>query len=140
MSDCSAESRRVLVVEDAEAIRKMVCSMLHQSGYECLEAENGTQALQLMERHCGEIHLVLTDMIMPHMNGTELASHLSRLRPELPIIFMSGYTEDPVVRDVEQAGSVFLAKPFTAHTLLEKVGRVLNSRRNGCEHDSGPGR
>ena len=87
----------ILVVEDAEPIRRMVTAMLLQSGYQCLEAPDGTEALALLDTREEPVHLVFTDLLMPKMSGTELAAHLSRLRPELPIVFMSGYTEDPIV-------------------------------------------
>jgi two-component system, cell cycle sensor histidine kinase and response regulator CckA len=118
----SAET--ILVVEDAEAIRKMVCAMLTQSGYDCLEAADGTEALRLLDGG-GRIRLVLTDVVMPKMGGAELAKHLARTRPEVGIIFMSGYSEDPVVKSVEQTRTEFLAKPFTAAALMEKVRRAL---------------
>ena len=122
-----ADSREtILVVEDAEPIRKMVCSMLRGSGYGVKEAADGAEALVLLQRECGSVHLVLTDVIMPEMSGAELARHLSRVCPKLPIIFMSGYTEDAVVRGVESVGSIFLPKPFTAAVLVEKVRQALD--------------
>jgi len=126
------ESRRadhgdiILVVEDAEAIRKMVCAMLAQCGYRCLEAADGVEALNLLHSD-GKVRLVLTYVVMPKMGGAELAEHLARTHPELRIIFMSGYSEDPVVKSVEQTRAEFLAKPFTAAALMEKVRRVLAS-------------
>jgi two-component system cell cycle sensor histidine kinase/response regulator CckA len=115
----------ILVVEDAEPIRRMVTAMLMQSGYDCLEAPDGTEALALLDTRAEPVHLVLTDLLMPKMTGAELAEHLSRLRPGLPIVFMSGYTEDPVVVTVGQTRGNFLAKPFTAGALLEKVRQAL---------------
>ena len=117
--------KNILVVEDAEPIRKMVCSMLVVNGYSVLEAADGAEALTIV-RDCQSIHLVITDVIMPQMNGADLARHLSREVPGLPIIFMSGYTEDPVVRSMEHVGSAFLAKPFTATALVEKVRQTLD--------------
>jgi two-component system cell cycle sensor histidine kinase/response regulator CckA len=116
----------ILVVEDAEPIRKMVCSMLRVSGYGVREAADGIEALGLLEQECESVQLVLTDIIMPEMSGAELARHLSRVCPQLPIIFMSGYSEDPVVRGVERVGSVFLAKPFTASALVAKIRQTLD--------------
>lgn len=114
----------ILVVEDAEPIRKMVSTMLSREGYRCLEAGDGTEALRIVERP-SEIHLVLTDITMPHMGGAELARQLSMRRPEVRIIFMSGYTEDPLVRRMEHAPAIFLPKPFTATALTHKVREVL---------------
>jgi two-component system, cell cycle sensor histidine kinase and response regulator CckA len=126
MGPSNLESARptILVVEDAEPIRKMVSAMLSREGYHCLEAGDGTEALEIVERP-SEVHLVLTDIIMPHMGGAELARQLTLLRPEVRIIFMSGYAEDPLVRRIEQAPAIFLPKPFTAATLTGKVREVL---------------
>lgn len=115
----------ILVVEDAEPIRRMVTAMLVQSGYQCLEAPDGTEALALLDTREEPVHLVLTDLLMPKMSGTELATHLSRLRPELPIVFMSGYSEDPIVVRIGSARGKFLAKPFTAGALLQMVRHAL---------------
>jgi two-component system, cell cycle sensor histidine kinase and response regulator CckA len=104
--------------------------MLSQDGYQCLEARDGTEALQVVER-APELHLVLTDVVMPHMGGAELARHLSVLRPEVRIIFMSGYTEDPIVRHVERVSGIFLPKPFTASTLSSKVREALEQPWHG---------
>ena len=121
----------ILVVEDAEAIRRLVCAMLGQQGYQCLEAVDGVDALRLLDETPTPIHLVLTDVIMPKMTGAELGLRLVRLRPELPIVFMSGYSDDPMVRNLERVPLMFLAKPFTAATLLEKVRQALDQPWNG---------
>jgi two-component system cell cycle sensor histidine kinase/response regulator CckA len=115
----------ILVVEDSPAVRQMVCVMLTLTGYNCLEASDGAEALSLLER-AGDVQLVLTDVLMPNMDGAELARHLSRIRPELRILFMSGYVEDSLVRSLGKASSHFLAKPFTATTLMEKVRQALD--------------
>jgi len=120
----------ILVVEDAETVRKMVCAMLTQSGYHCLEASDGAEAVRLLESS-NHVQLVLTDMVMPNMSGSDLANHLSRTRPELRIAFMSGYTEDPVVRTIEKAAVIFLAKPFTSAALKEKIRQALDRPWNG---------
>src|SRR5947209_4791449 len=93
----------VLVVEDAEPIRRMVCAMLSQSGYSCLEAADGAEALDLLKKSDCSVSLVLTDVIMPKMTGAELAQQLSRIRPDIRIMFMSGYSDDPVVRKFERS-------------------------------------
>jgi two-component system, cell cycle sensor histidine kinase and response regulator CckA len=116
----------ILVVEDAEPVRKMVCSMLHGFGYGVREAADGAEALKLLQRECESIHLVLTDVVMPEMSGTELAHHVYSVCPKLPIIFMSGYSEDHAFRGMERAGSAFLPKPFTASALVDKVRETLN--------------
>ena len=128
---------RILVVEDAEAIRKMLCAMLIQSGYDCLEACDGIEALRLLE-DASRIHLVITDVVMPNMTGAELARHLAQTNPEMRIIFMSGYTEDPIVRLIEQVPGLFLPKPFTAAVLMERVRQVLDRPWSGLPDTTHP--
>jgi two-component system, cell cycle sensor histidine kinase and response regulator CckA len=120
------EKETILVVEDAEAIRTMVCAMLAQQGYQCLEAVDGVDALKMLDETDTAIHLVLTDVIMPKMTGAELGRRLVRLRPDLPILFMSGYCDDPIVRNFERIPPIFLPKPFTTDALLEKVREALD--------------
>jgi two-component system, cell cycle sensor histidine kinase and response regulator CckA len=115
----------ILVVEDGDSIRKMVCAMLEQAGYKVMEASGGVEALRILESH-QPVHLVLTDMIMPEMGGAELARRLTRLRPDLRMMFMSGYTNDPVVRKAGRTPSLFLPKPFTASDLAHKVRQALD--------------
>jgi two-component system cell cycle sensor histidine kinase/response regulator CckA len=121
----------ILVVEDADAIRNMVCAMLAQQGYQCLEAADGADALRMLNQNSEPIHLVLTDVIMPRMTGAELGRHLVHLRPELPIVFMSGYCDDPAVREFERVPPIFLAKPFTSTDLLQKVRQALDEPWSG---------
>lgn len=116
----------ILVVEDAESIRKMVCAMLGQAGYRCLEAGDGEEAYRLVHGAPRAVDLILTDVMMPKMGGPELARRVSQLRPDLRVLFMSGYSEDPVVRSLERSAPLFLAKPFTAGALLEKVRMTLD--------------
>ena len=113
----------VLVVEDSEPIRRVVCFMLRQNGYNCLEAANGAQALGVMRAE-GDIKLVLTDVVMPEMGGAELARCVAREYPDVRVLFMSGYTDDPLVRTIERT-PIFLAKPFTAAALTSSVKRAL---------------
>jgi len=127
----SNERKIVLVVEDAEAIRKLVCTTLSNHGYECLEAEDGAEALQMITDGASDVDLVLTDMVMPRMGGKELSRHLSLVRPDIRIMFMSGYTEDPVIRDLEQNESLFLAKPFTSAVLTDKIRSALDRPWSG---------
>src|SRR4029077_16527596 len=113
------------VVDDADEIRKMVCTMLLQLGYRVLEAADGSDALRTLELPSDSAHLVVTDLIMPQMGGAELAQRVSQIRPELPILFMSGYRDNPVAPGIENASALFLAKPFTTTTLAEKVRLAL---------------
>ena len=130
MTRAGGSDETILVVEDAEPIRKMVCAMLTQDGYRCIEAGDGAEALRVIEDG-GEVQLVLTDLVMPRMSGSDLARHLSRSHPSLRVMLMSGYTDDPVVRSVDRRSVVFLAKPFTAATLKEKVREALDQPWGG---------
>ena len=83
----------ILVVEDTDEVRRMICQILLYDGYDVLEAANGVEALELTVGHCKNIHLVLTDIVMPQMNGHELAEHIRRTKPSTRLLFMSGYTD-----------------------------------------------
>jgi two-component system, cell cycle sensor histidine kinase and response regulator CckA len=122
----SQSAEAILVVEDAEAVRKMVCAMLTQIGYICLEAADGAEALRVLNGS-KQVRLVLTDVMMPNMGGAELAQHLARIRPDVRIIFMSGYADHPVIHCLGAETAEFLAKPFTASALTDTVRRVLNN-------------
>jgi two-component system cell cycle sensor histidine kinase/response regulator CckA len=117
----------VLVVEDEEAVRGVVSRLLKSEGYKVMEAEDGAEALDLIKRSHGSIDLVITDVAMPKMNGQELAAHLRTLRPRLPVLFISGYTDDEMVRrGLIEPNSPFLSKPFTPEALAAKVRLLLD--------------
>ena len=116
----------ILVVEDTDDVRRMICRILSEVGYNVLEAADGMQALEVTGAHSRQIHLVLTDVVMPHMNGCELAEHIQRTAPSTRLIFMSGYTEDPVVGPLGRRAD-FLPKPFTPVTLTNKIREVLDA-------------
>lgn len=139
-ADAGGSNATILIAEDAVPIRKMVCAMLAQSGYQCLEAGDGGEAYELIIAAPARIDLLLTDVIMPNVGGIELSRRVSRLHPEIRILFMSGYSDDPVVRGIERCPAVFLAKPFTAATLLDKVRATLDAPWSGLpEVNSGAG-
>lgn len=126
LSDFSG-TETVLLVEDDAQVRKTVATMLHRAGYHIIEASNGGEALLICEQHGGEIHLLLTDIVMPKMNGRQLSERLRAIRPGLAVIFMSGYTEDVVVlHGVVNSGADFLQKPLISDAVLPKVREVLN--------------
>jgi CheY-like chemotaxis protein len=114
----------VLLVEDEDAVRSLARAVLRRHGYTVLEARHGVDALRLAERHHDEIHLLLTDMVMPHMSGPELADRLSSVRPAMKVLFMSGYVDRTAVPDF--ASVSFLQKPFTPETLSRKVRLILD--------------
>ena len=121
----------ILVVEDAEEIRRMVCGMLASQGYTCLSAGDGVDALEMIECGTDRVDLMLTDMIMPNMMGAELARRVARLKPEIRIVLMSGFSDDPLVRSFQRAPAVFLPKPFTASALCAKVRQALDEPWHG---------
>jgi CheY-like chemotaxis protein len=117
----------VLLVEDEEKVRGWAREVLGMYGYTVLEASNGIEALGVAERHDGGIHLLLTDVVMPHMSGRELADRLSPMRPEMKVLYMSGYTDEAIGHHgVLDEGTHFLQKPFTADALLRKIREVLD--------------
>jgi signal transduction histidine kinase len=117
---------RILLVEDEPNVRRIARRVLERNGYTVLEAANGNEALRVLERRQEPIALVLTDLVMPEMGGRELASKLRIVSPTSRVLFMSGYTEDAVLRQsVMEPGAVFLDKPFTFETLIRKVREAL---------------
>ncbi|MCS7316252.1 MAG: PAS domain S-box protein [Bryobacteraceae bacterium] len=121
-----AGGETILLVEDEPGVRKLVRQMLVEEGYQVLEAGNGPETLALVNRYPGRIDLLLTDVVMPQMSGRELAERLRNLRPDLKVMFMTGYTEDSVVRQgISTADVVCLQKPFLPDTLARKVREVL---------------
>jgi len=117
---------RILLVEDEPNVRRIARRILERNGYTVLEASNGAEALRVLERRQEPIALVLTDLVMPEMGGRELASKLRIVSPTSRVLFMSGYTEDAVLRQsVMEPGAIFLDKPFTFDTLIRKVREAL---------------
>ncbi|MDP2700600.1 MAG: response regulator, partial [Candidatus Rokubacteria bacterium] len=118
----------ILLVEDALRVRAVVREILEMNGYNVLEARHGVEALEISERHRGPIHLMVTDVVMPQMSGRELAQRLQPLRADMKVLYMSGYTDDAIVRHgVLGAGMAFLSKPFTPDALALKVREVLET-------------
>jgi len=117
----------LLVVEDTESLREMFCDVLQQEGYAVLSAGNGEEALALARERKGPIHLLLTDVVMPKLGGADLARELSRLRPELRVLFMSGYTDGVVTKHgVGGKGFAVIEKPFTTERLTRAVRQALD--------------
>jgi len=118
----------VLVVEDEEQVLRVVSGVLRRSGYKVLGANSPAVALLLSEQHAGEIDLLLSDVMMPLLNGQQLADRLRRVRPGMKVAFMSGYTANAIEgRELLAPGFVLIQKPFSTSTLLQKVREALGS-------------
>ncbi len=121
----------VLLVEDEESVRNLVRTILQEFGYTVLEASHGGEALRVAIRHEGPIHVMLTDVVMPLMSGRQLTDKLAPLRPEMKVIYMSGYMDHTVVHaGILEPGTVFLQKPFTPVVLAQKLREVLDKTEN----------
>jgi two-component system, cell cycle sensor histidine kinase and response regulator CckA len=117
----------LLLVEDQDDVRRLARMILEASGFRVLEAINGEDAVATYQRHAGAIDLLVTDVMMPRMNGPELAAALQAVQPGLRVLFVSGFASDAIVRrDVLERGLAFLQKPFTPTTLVRKVREVLD--------------
>jgi PAS domain S-box-containing protein len=127
-----ARRETILLVEDAERVRAVVREILEMQGYEVIEARDGAEAMKLSSLHPAPIHLMVTDVVMPEMSGRELAQRLAPIRPDMKVLYISGYPDDAIVRHgVLGAGMTLLAKPFTPDALTAKVREMLDaSRRN----------
>jgi CheY-like chemotaxis protein len=129
----------ILLVEDAQRVRAVVREILEMTGYTVLEARHGADAVEVANRHAGPIHLLVTDVVMPQMSGRELAQRLATLRPDLKVLYMSGYTDDAIVRHgVLASGIAFLSKPFTPDALALKVRELLDGVADAPAASGGP--
>jgi CheY-like chemotaxis protein len=125
----SSGSETILVVEDEESIGALTAEILRGCGYTLLTATNGRQAYELLMDHPQPIDLLLTDVVMPQMNGRELGELARAARPDLAVLYVSGYTDEAIVGRGLLAEEVnFLQKPFTAEDLMRKVREVIEAR------------
>jgi DNA-binding NtrC family response regulator len=116
-----------MLVEDEEGVLNIARRILSMAGYTVLTAETGDAALLACKAHQGQIHLLLTDVVMPHMSGKTLAERLALERPGTKFLYMSGYTDNAIVHHgTLDPGTNFIAKPFTAADLTRKVREVLD--------------
>lgn len=120
-------SETILLVDDEEGVRKLVSAVLSGGGYTVIEAANGSAALSIYDKNSHKIDLVLTDVVMPQMNGFELGVHLAERNPDLQVLYMSGYRDSPINSAPGEPPKAFLNKPFTPDTLLAKVREVLDA-------------
>ena len=132
-------SETILLAEDEAPVRAVVRSMLVEQGYSVLEAANGHEALELCGRHAGPIHLLLTDMVMPGMTGLQLAGRLRSVRPDMPILFMSGYIEHDALTEefLKDGAARLIQKPFQILELCRRVRQALDEVRAQVPVDAG---
>jgi len=120
----------ILLCEDEAGIRKLVRNMLINRGYRVLEAETPHRAIEIAHKFAEPIHLLLTDVVMPHMSGFDLARELCASRPTMKVLYTSGYTDNSMTGNwVLQPGAPFLHKPFTAGSLGRKIREALAGER-----------
>jgi len=132
-ADLPRGAETVLVVEDEPGVRALVRDTLRMRGYSVLEARHGIEALVIGGQHPGPIHLLMADVVMPQMNGREVAERLLRVRPDIKVLYVSGYSEDAIVHHgVLTPGTNFLQKPFTPGALADKVREVLDAQPQSC--------
>jgi len=121
-------SETILVVEDDDALRNLGREILERQGYRVLDAGNGIEALRISETHRGQIHLMITDVVMPKMGGKKVADRLQQLYPQMKVIYMSGYTDNSIAHHgILAPGLNFLQKPFSPEVLARKVREVLDA-------------
>ncbi len=121
----------VLVVEDEEDVRELICETLRNFRYHVLAAANGKLAESMIETYHQQIHLLVTDVVMPQMGGRELAVKMSETHPETKVLFISGYTNNAIVhKGILDTKTLFLQKPFTPSELLKKIRRILDNKES----------
>lgn len=121
--------KTVLLVDDDESMRRVTRRILSRGGFRVIEAEHGADALRVAAAHDGEIDLLVTDVLMPGIRGPELVEELTVRSPELRVLYMSGYTDDDIMRWGLQPGFAFIHKPFTSEGFNEAVNAVLTAER-----------
>ena len=124
-------SETVLLVDDEDGVRKLVCAILQSNGYSVIEASNGHSALAAYEKNAHKIDLVLTDVVMPQMDGFEFVDRLTEKNPDVKVLIMSGFRDNPIGDSDVQPVRPFLHKPFTPDALLSKVREILDTRAVG---------
>jgi PAS domain S-box-containing protein len=121
-----ARPATILLVEDDRAVRLLVKRVLDRQGYKIIEAQDGGEAVMMAERYDGRIDLLISDVVMPLMSGPDVAAHITGTRPDIKVMFVSGYTDDMISDRVGKEGFRFLPKPFNTATLLRDVAQALN--------------
>jgi CheY-like chemotaxis protein len=142
-ANLATESERgwetILLVEDAQPVRELASELLESNGYKVLQAANGADAVRLAEKYQEPIQLLLSDVVMPGLDGRKLADHKVRTHPGIKVLYMSGFTDDAIVHHgVLDSGVALLEKPFTKASLLRKVREILGIDNCQTEIRVGP--
>ena len=125
----------ILVVDDDQMVLRLADSMLKRFGYRVITATSGKEALRLFEKSPDiEVHLALVDLVMPEMSGVELVERIHKLRPGLPVLHFSSYSEDDSLRPTFAKGVPFIAKPFTSLQLTKKIREMLDNPKVDAEN------
>jgi CheY-like chemotaxis protein len=129
ISAANRGNETVLLVDDDDQVRAVACNILRRNGYVVLEASNGGEALMISEQHTAKIHLLLTDVVLPRMSGRQIAERVTKARPAIKVLFMSGYTDDAILQHgILESDVAYLQKPLTPDMLARKVRAVLDAR------------
>ena len=128
-STCSpvANPPVILLVEDESIVREVTREVLKHAGYTVLESGSAKEALHLARQHAGRIDLLLTDVVMPGMNGADLACHLQSMQPDLITILMSGYAQNDIAQTINRTAAIHIQKPFTVNILLTRISEALRA-------------
>jgi len=122
-----AQPTVILLVEDESIVREITREVLQHAGYRVLECGSPGEALQVAGAHAAEIDLLLTDVVLPEMNGADLARRLQNILPDLVTVFMSGYAEGEIAQRISRISAVHIQKPFTVDVLLTRIGEALQA-------------
>jgi CheY-like chemotaxis protein len=134
-AQASKGTETILVAEDDDMVRSLVKETLQRHGYDVLDAAGPVEAQKISDGHRGNIHLLITDVVMPKINGRDLATRLLRRRPTMKVLYMSGYTDGAVVNNgILRKEVAFLQKPFTPAALADKVREVLEEKNGKIRH------
>ena len=116
-------------MEDEARVRKLIVDVLTSHGYKVLEATRGEEAIRMCKTHKESIELAVVDVVMPEMSGPDLVRQIARLRPQMRVLYISGYTDEAIVHHgIQNSGAAFLQKPFVPDALARKVREVLDAR------------
>lgn len=127
LNSTAATAPLILLVEDESIVREVTSQVLELAGYRVLQSSGAEEALRLAKEHQGRIGLLLTDVIMPGMNGAELAQLLQALQPDLITVFMSGYAENDAISNMRRRSVIHIQKPFTVDVLLSRIAEALGT-------------